>query len=268
MSLTISQNGINLIKQFEGCRLSAYRDAVGVITIGYGWTKPIDGVPLHMGMTITQAKAESLLRQGLQSYINNVNKYDNIYHWNQNQLDALVSFAYNIGSINALVKKGNGYKTIAEISATIPKYCNAGGKRLRGLVNRRNKEKALFDEPCENFNNSSTTATLVKQRSNTHLHDLQWAINQDKLVTPKLKEDGLYGTNTDNALKKCCVKNGSKGNIVSWVQCRVGAIVDGKAGNNTTTKIKEYQKSKDLTEDGIAGYNTFKSLLRDFGVSC
>ena len=75
MSLTISQNGINLIKQFEGCRLSAYRDAVGVITIGYGWTKPIDGVPLHMGMTITQAKAESLLRQGLQSYINNVNKF-------------------------------------------------------------------------------------------------------------------------------------------------------------------------------------------------
>ena len=76
MALSISQNGINLIKKFEGCRLSAYRDSVGVITIGCGWTKPIDGVPLHMGMTISQAKAESLLRTGLKSYENNVNKYN------------------------------------------------------------------------------------------------------------------------------------------------------------------------------------------------
>lgn len=268
MLLTISQNGINLIKQFEGCRLSAYRDAVGVITIGYGWTKPIDGVSLYMGMTITQAKAESLLKTGLKSYENNVNKYDNIYHWNQNQFDALVSFAYNIGSIDKLVRNGNGYKTIPEISNTIPKYCNAGGKKLQGLVNRRNKEKELFDKTCVNSNNSLTTSTSTKQTSNTHLHDLQWAINQDKLVTPKLKEDGLYGTNTDNALKKCRVKNGSKGNVVSWVQCRVGATVDGKAGTNTVEKIKSYQKSKGLITDGIAGYNTIISLLRDFGVQC
>lgn len=260
MALSISQNGINLIKQFEGCRLSAYRDSVGVITIGYGWTKPIDGIPLHMGMTISQAKAESLLRTGLKSYENNVNKYNARYNWNQNQFDALVSFAYNIGSIDSLVKKGSGYKTIAEISATIPKYCNAGGKRLQGLVNRRNKEKTLFDTAC------TSSTTISKPTFNQHLHDLQWAINQDKIA--KLTEDGLYGTNTDNVLKKCVVKNGSKGNIVSWVQCRVGASVDGKAGNNTVTKIKEYQKSKDLTEDGIAGYYTFKSLLRDFGVSC
>ena len=267
MSLTISQNGINLIKQFEGCRLSAYRDSVGVITIGYGWTKPIDGIPLHMGMTITQAKAESLLRTGLKSYENNVNKYDSRYNWNQNQFDALVSFAYNIGSIDSLVKKGSGYKTIAEISATIPKYCNAGGRRLPGLVNRRNKEKELFDKLCGSTTNTSSASTNTNT-FNQHLHDLQWAINQDKLVTPKLKEDGLYGTNTDNALKKCCVKNGSKGNVVSWLQCRVGANVDGKSGNNTVEKIKEYQKTKGLVTDGIAGYNTFKSLLRDFGVSC
>ena len=264
MALSISQNGINLIKKFEGCRLSAYRDSVGVITIGYGWTKPIDGVPLHMGMTISQAKAESLLRTGLKSYENNVNKYNSRYNWNQNQFDALVSFAYNIGSIDALVKKGTGYKTIAEISATIPKYCNAGGKRLQGLVNRRNKEKTLFDTPCTMSNsNSSTTSKLIY---NKHLLDLQHAINQDKIT--KLIEDGLYGNNTDNALKKCIVKNGSKGNIVSWVQCRVGASIDGKAGSNTVTKIKSYQKSKGLKVDGIAGYNTFKSLLRDFGVSC
>lgn len=74
MSLTISNNGINLIKRFEGCRLSAYRDPVGIVTIGYGWTKPIDGRPLTMGMKITQAKADSLLKEGLKSYEAKVNK--------------------------------------------------------------------------------------------------------------------------------------------------------------------------------------------------
>lgn len=267
MALTTSENGIKLIKKFEGCVLSAYRDSVGVITIGYGWTKPIDGQPLRMGMTITQAKADSLLRQGLKSYENNVNKYDSKYHWNQNQFDALVSFAYNIGSIDKLVKKGSGYKTIAEISATIPKYCNAGGRRLPGLVNRRNKEKELFDKLCGSTTNTSSASTNTNT-FNQHLHDLQWAINQDELVSPKLVEDGKYGNKSKSAIQKCCVKNGSKGNVVSWVQCRVGAKVDGKAGTQTVEKIKEYQKRKGLTADGVAGFNTITSILRDFGVPC
>ena len=65
-----------------------------------------------MGTTITQAKADALLKEGLKSYEQKVLKYDSRYHWNQNQFDALVSFAYNIGSIDQLTASGTS-KTAA-----------------------------------------------------------------------------------------------------------------------------------------------------------
>ena len=123
MSLKISDNGLNLIKRFEGCRLTAYRDSVGVWTIGYGHTKGV-----HSGQTISMGQATEYLRQDCANAERNVNSFDSKYHWNQNQFDALVSFAFNIGSINQLV--GNGSKSISEISARIPLFCDAGGKNL------------------------------------------------------------------------------------------------------------------------------------------
>lgn len=76
-----------------------------------------------------------------------VNKYYGKYQFNQNQYDVLVSFAFNIGSIDKLTI--NGTRTIAEISSKIPAYCNCAGKKLQGLVNRRTEEKNLFDTPVE-----------------------------------------------------------------------------------------------------------------------
>lgn len=73
-------------------------------------------------------------------------KYDYKYHWNQNQLDSLTSFAYNIGSIDQLT--ANGTRSIAEISNKILAYDKAGGQTLAGLTRRRKAEKELFDTPC------------------------------------------------------------------------------------------------------------------------
>lgn len=140
--MKISQRGIDLIKKFEGCRLSAYKDPVGVLTIGYGHTKGV-----QMGDTITQEEADNLLREDLAIYEKQVMKYDDKYHWNQNQFDALVSFAYNIGSIDQLTS--NGRRSIKTISDKIPEYNKAGGEVLEGLRRRRNEEKALFDEAVE-----------------------------------------------------------------------------------------------------------------------
>lgn len=67
-----SDKGIGLIKQFEGCKLTAYQDRVGVQTIGYGWTQPVDDKPICAGMTIKQETAERLLKIDLVSYENNV----------------------------------------------------------------------------------------------------------------------------------------------------------------------------------------------------
>lgn len=139
--MKISQRGIDLIKEFEGCRLTAYKDAVGVWTIAYGHTKNV-----KQGMKITQEQAEELLKKDLAEYEAKVEKY-NKYNWNQNQFDALVSFAYNIGSIDQLTS--NGRRAIKTISEKILEYNKAGGKTLEGLVRRRKAEKKLFDEPVE-----------------------------------------------------------------------------------------------------------------------
>mgnify|MGYP003181646662 CR=1 FL=1 len=141
-----SENGINLIKQFEGCRLTAYQDSVGVWTIGYGWTQPVDGKPVGKGMTITQQKADDLLKQGVIQYENGVNSLVKV-QLNQNQFDALVDFAYNLG-VNALkgstlLRKINT-GDYAGAANEFTKWNKAGGKELVGLTRRREAEKSLF----------------------------------------------------------------------------------------------------------------------------
>ena len=147
--MNISQNGLDLIKEFEGCRLTAYKDAVGIWTIGYGCTsadRDITGTNIYQGMTITQKQADEWLEKSVNNkYVPKVMKYDNIYHWNQNELDALTSFAYNIGSIDQLT--ANGTRSRLQISSKILSYDKAGGKVLAGLTRRRKAEKALFDTP-------------------------------------------------------------------------------------------------------------------------
>lgn len=136
-----SQNGINLIKQFEGCRLTAYRCPAGKPTIGYGHTAGV-----KMGQRITQAQADAFLRDDLAKFEKNVMKYDQKYHWNQNQFDALVSFAFNIGSIDQLTDKGK--RDIHTISKKILAYnkmdVNGVKKESSGLTKRRKAEQALF----------------------------------------------------------------------------------------------------------------------------
>lgn len=144
--MQISPKGIALIKEFEGCSLTAYKDSVGVLTIGYGWTHVVDGKPLRNGMTIDQAAAERLLKTGLVGYENNVMKLVRV-KLSQGQFDALVSFAYNLGarslSTSTLLKKLNAgdYTGAAD---EFPRWNKAGGKALNGLTRRREAEKALF----------------------------------------------------------------------------------------------------------------------------
>ena len=132
-----SDLGIQLICRFEGLRTDAYKDAVGVPTIGYGHTKGV-----QMGMKITKEQAIEFLKEDLVKAEKAVNKYADKYNFSQNQFDALVSFAFNIGSIDQLTAKGT--RTIEKIAECIPKYNKAGGKKLQGLVNRRQAELEMF----------------------------------------------------------------------------------------------------------------------------
>lgn len=137
--MKVSDRGMKLIQKYEGCRLAAYQDPVGIWTIGYGHTKGV-----YPGMVITQARAEQLLREDVAKAELSVDRYDGIYHWTQSQYDALVSFAYNVGNISQLT--ANGTRSVKEISAKIPAYNKGNGQVLPGLVRRRAEEQILFNE--------------------------------------------------------------------------------------------------------------------------
>lgn len=150
MSRILSENGLNLIKSFEGCKLTAYKclSTEKYYTIGYGHY----GSDVTAGMKITKEQAEELLLQDCKKAIKNVNSFMSKYNFNQNQFDALVSFAFNVGSINQLT--ANGTRTLEQISSKITAYNKSGGRVIGGLVKRRSKEKELFDTP---------TSTAVKK---------------------------------------------------------------------------------------------------------
>lgn len=141
-----SEKGIALIKQFEGCKLTAYQDSVGVWTIGYGWTQPVDGKPIRAGMTIKQETAERLLKTGLVSYESDVSRLVKV-GLSQGQFDALVSFTYNLGarslSTSTLLRKLNA-GDYAGAADEFLRWNKAGGKVLNGLTRRREAERALF----------------------------------------------------------------------------------------------------------------------------
>ena len=149
--MKINNATMKLIEHFEGCHLHAYRDAVGVVTIGWGTTnadRSITGKTIHMGMAISQATADKWLKESLEKkYLPKVMKYNNIYHWNENEAGALTSFAYNIGSIDQLT--ANGTRSKAVIAKKMLLYNKADGRVLLGLKRRREAEHDLFLKPVK-----------------------------------------------------------------------------------------------------------------------
>lgn len=144
MTLKMSQTGLDLTMASEGVRLTAYRDSVGVLTIGYGHTNGVTE-----GMACTQQQAEQWLAEDVSGSEYVVNKVVTAV-LNQNQFDALVDFVFNLGSGNfqsstllKLLNQGD----YAGASAEFPRWNLAGGKPLAGLTTRRLAEQKLFDTP-------------------------------------------------------------------------------------------------------------------------
>ena len=145
--MRISENGIEFIRQLEGEKLTAYPDIVGIWTIGVGHTGFVDGKPVARGMAITKEKSKELLTADLKRFESAVNDAVKVT-LTQNQFDALVSLAFNIGegafARSTLVNKLNaGDKKGAAGQFLVWK--NAGGRVSQGLLNRRQKEKAMFE---------------------------------------------------------------------------------------------------------------------------
>jgi lysozyme len=142
-----SQNGVNLIKSFEGLVLHAYKpvSTEKYWTIGYGHY----GSDVQEGSAISKEEAEQLLKYDLGKYEYGVSQMVQV-PLNVNQFDSLVSFAYNCGldalRTSTLLKKLNA-KDYQGAAKEFDKWVHAGGKTLAGLVRRRAEEKALFLKP-------------------------------------------------------------------------------------------------------------------------
>lgn len=153
--MKISNAALNLIAKWEGYYANAYLCPARVWTIGYGTTRWPNGQGVKKGQTIKKDEAWELLRKQVQEHANTITQYVKVT-LNQNQYDALASFQYNLGRHilkNSTLLKYLNARQWDKACAQMLLYCNAGGKRLQGLVNRRKEEVALFKKPVVDVSN-------------------------------------------------------------------------------------------------------------------
>lgn len=180
----ISENGINLLKQFEGCRLEAYKlKNEKYYTIGYGHSAD----PSITADTVwTQKQADDQLKKDLEKYEKYVDKHVKL-NINQNQYDALVSYTYNRGQggIKELASKS---ATIEELGNNIVVYWGKNQKYKDALIKRRKKEQELFFKGMNN-NNNNTPAPIKKEEV------IQYATVKEVIIGHAAKnENGTYAT--------------------------------------------------------------------------
>ena len=129
--------------------------------------------------------------------------------------------------------------------------------------NAENLANAIVKGLVGTTTTTNTTATnTTNSNYNPHLKDLQQAYNNQ--YRKNIYVDGIRGNQTEEMLKTIILKVGSKGDVVGWVQCRVGAGIDNIFGKETENKVKVFQQNNNLDVDGVVGYNTFNRLLELF----
>lgn len=256
----ISQKGLNLIKEFEGCILQSYDDwnekiinkgdtVRGTLTIGYGHIENV-----YPGQTITQAQAEQMLKDDMIKYENQVKQVMNEgimnFEVGQNQFDALVSFCYNLGQgcVRTLCRNRNK-QTVADMML---EYRNKGSQWEAGLLRRRKAERELF------LSENNWLAEYLK-----FWNWSEWVGKLQRTIGVNI--DKITGQIT---LKACTLlKKGMSGELVRRLQEVLKAYgfncgnIDGIFGDKTYDAVVAFQKSRGLTSDGIVGPNTWRALL-------
>lgn len=193
-----------------------------------------------------------------------------IYTYNAKQHSYAVNVLNNICSLgfrNRGIKSGNNLAVIngTSMEAMLIEICfvdtqsdvdlyrnnieNIADAIVKGLVGTTITTQATTSHV--QVNNTSTV--------NLHLRDLQSAYNHD--YGQNIYVDGIRGQQVENMLNRLCLRVGSRGQCVGWLQCRVGAKIDDIFGNETKNKVMEFQRNNGLVVDGIAGRNTFNKLL-------
>lgn len=242
-------SGLKLIKAFEGCILSTYDDyndkklskgqtPKGTPTIGWGMIESdykYSGVHVWVNKTpytITQKVADSSFEKLIKAkYVPLVDKWHKKYNWNVNQYNAMLSFVYNIGSLNGLT--ADGTRSNAAIAKKMLDYNKAGGRELSGLIRRRKAERDLFVKPVEE-----------KKKTYTKLDKPQ------KHFTKGYAQRGDKGDFVKQVQK-----------YLNWYFDKFCCLEDGKFGADTETYTKKLQKALGVSADGRFGGGTWNEAV-------
>jgi len=230
--MNVSDECINFVKSFEGFSSTIYKDCVGVSTLGYGMTgKEINGIT-----SISEPQASSMLKELINKSYGSVINNDLVSRrvvLNQNQFDAIVSMAYNVGTAGLL--SSTLYRNIIAgirdrptITTDFQMWDKAGGNTVQGLLRRRTAEAEMFLAG----NNIITTANIVR------------------------------------SVNEMPIKLGENSKRVRLLQAILNVIfggisVDGDFGSRTLIAVERYQKAMGLTVDGIVGSKTITMLIAD-----
>lgn len=239
--MNISNSGLDFIKDYEGLRLKAYKvlDSEKHYTIGYGHY----GSDVRFGQTITKAKADELFKKDVKRFENAVNRLVKV-DINQNQFDALVSFAYNVGEgalqdSTLLSKLNRG--DFKGASAEFPRWNKSGGKVLAGLTKRRAKERALFDKAT-----AKSTGTKSQAKSGASSYTVK---SGDTLS--EIAQDN--GTTTKKLLElNPSIKNANEINVGQKIQL--------KGSTSKTHKVKSGDTLSEIAQDNNTTVAKLKSL--------
>lgn len=210
-----SDEGIKFIMEREGFVKNIYKDQGNIDTIGYGFTSSCESLIGHKIEDIkdlNEDKGKNILIYLLShKYENLVSKYDIIYRFNQNQFDALVSFAYNYGGIDKLTNYGT--RTVEEISSSLLSndFMTVNGVKNTGLENRRKLEKSLFDKPLLS-NSNKMTINYYEQCGGSFIFSgiLKNENNAQKIGEDLHSEENIgiifYDNQNGNTMKSICSK--------------------------------------------------------------
>jgi lysozyme len=144
--MKMTDEGLALIKRFEGFRSQAYRDATGVWTVGYGHTSMAGSPAVAAGLTVTRQQAGEILAADVDKFARQVEASLHV-KLTDSQFAALVSFAYNVGVSNfrsSSVLRAVNARDFAAVPRRLQLWNKAGGRALPGLVARRAAEAQLF----------------------------------------------------------------------------------------------------------------------------
>lgn len=287
MSNLVSRKCVNFVKGFEGFSTTVYLDEVGVPTLGYGMTgKEIEGLDY-----VTEEQASNMLEDLMNNKYATPLKADldsKGVVLTQNEFDALVSMAYNVGVGGVL--GSTLYKNVCagvrdrdKITSNFQMWCMGGGRRIEGLYRRRTEEANMF------FGDSATSSSSQPQETYADSNVLAIQRILNRLRIANLDEDGIMGNQTRQAIKDfqyiCGIdEDGIWGNqcqnctnqifnkplcgipyvqrvATRYIQWRLGIAIDGIFGNGTAAAVKEWQRANELEDDEIVGNMSWSELI-------